>query len=116
MQQRSFFDDDFEADMAVKREAKSVPFVKGSDTSKAAAESIGGVVDRDRILILSFIKRVDGATCDEIEVALGLSHQTASARCSDLKNKFCLIVDSGERRKTRSGRNASVYVARKEKE
>lgn len=109
MRQPTFFDDEHNADMAVKRNA--IPFVAGSDTSKAAAESVRGVAERDATLILAYIKRVRGATCDEVEVALNLSHQTTSARCADLKNKLGLIVDSGERRRTRSGRKAAVYVA-----
>lgn len=48
-------------------------------------------------------------TCDEIEMITGLSHQTASARVNDLKKAY-RIHDSGERRKTRSNRNATVWT------
>ena len=51
-----------------------------------------------------------GATCDEIEKKLDLSHQTVSARIREL----CLkkkIIDSGVRRTTRSGRRAIVWKA-----
>ena len=51
----------------------------------------------------------NGATCDEIEIALGMSHQTASARMRDL-SRAKLILDSGAKRKTRTGRNAIVRV------
>jgi hypothetical protein len=51
-----------------------------------------------------------GGTCDELEQAMGLSHQTASARLRELNLKS-KIVDSGERRKTRAGRAAIVWFA-----
>ena len=51
-----------------------------------------------------------GMTCDEVERWTGLSHQTASARVNELWMAGRL-QDSGLRRKTRSGRNAAVYVA-----
>jgi len=52
-----------------------------------------------------------GATCDEIEAELDLSHQCASPRCTELHQKG-LIVDSGRRRVTRNGRRACVYISR----
>lgn len=54
------------------------------------------------------LRGIKGATCDEIEHLLALSHQTTSARCRRLA-VLGRIVDSGERRKTRSGRNAVVW-------
>lgn len=50
-----------------------------------------------------------GATSDEIEVALGLPHQTVSARITEAKAGGEL-VKSGDRRPTRSGRKAAVLV------
>lgn len=55
-----------------------------------------------------------GRTCDEVERLLGLPHQTASARITELgpnPNMLNLIVDSGLRRKTRSGRLAVAWRA-----
>ncbi len=49
-----------------------------------------------------------GVTCDEVEVALNLRHQTASARFTALFKRGD-IVDSGERRPTRSGRKAIAW-------
>jgi len=46
-------------------------------------------------------------TCDEIESALGMSHQTASARLTELFQQS-KVVRTG-RRLTRSGRAAWVY-------
>lgn len=49
-----------------------------------------------------------GGTCDELELATNLRHQTASARVNEL-GKMGKIVPAGKR-KTRSGRNATVWV------
>ncbi len=59
--------------------------------------------------ILKYIRDcgADGATCDQIEIALELSHQTASARCAELK-KLKLVIDSGGRRETRTGSKAAI--------
>ena len=50
-----------------------------------------------------------GSTCDEAEEALGLTHQTCSARFHDL-SKGGRLTDTGRKRDTRSGRPAAVYV------
>lgn len=50
-----------------------------------------------------------GRTCDELEINLKLSHQTASARVHELM-KAGSIVAKSDRRMTRSGRKASVWV------
>lgn len=54
-------------------------------------------------------KGPQGATSDEVEQSLGLSHQTASARLTEAKVKG-LLMWSGTSRKTRSGRKAAVLV------
>jgi hypothetical protein len=90
-----------------------VPYVKSSDTSRDAAESMRPHVTYVERQVLGFIVRAGpfrGATCDEIECASGIHHQTASARLRGLFLKG-LIKDSGARRPTRSGRAARVYVA-----
>ena len=51
-----------------------------------------------------------GATCWEVEQALGLSHQSASARLSELKKMGALSLN-GQRRKTGSGSKAGVLIA-----
>ena len=87
------------------------PYVKGSSTSKAAAESVQSSASSLRLWIRLYIERQEGrgATCDEIEVALGLRHQTASARIRELVQKGNLM-DSGKIRVTRARRNAVVWV------
>lgn len=91
----------------------TAPHVVGSDTSLAAAESIERQAPTMQRAVLDCIVR--GAqcrrTCDEVEVWLDMSHQTASARIRELA-KAGTIVDSGQRRKTRSGRKAAVYVVK----
>jgi len=88
------------------------PFEKTSDTSKAASESVIGAAVSIRLRVLHLIvqTRSHGATDDEIEEALGLRHQTASARRRELVLNG-RVEDSGLRRNTRSGRSATVWIA-----
>lgn len=91
---------------------RPAPYAKNSDTSRAAAASVEPDARTLRGIILAFIRgRGDfGATCDEIEVELGLRHQTASARVFELREaKY--IGDFASRRKTRSGRAAVAWKA-----
>jgi len=87
------------------------PFVRDSDTSREAAVSIAPDSNRLRALVLGFIAKNGrrGATCSEVEEALSMRHQTASARMRELALAD-RIVDTGLRRKTTSGRNAAVWV------
>ena len=82
-----------------------------TDTSREAADSIQAVLGplQARVLRHVIACGADGTTCDEAEEALAMKHQTCSARIRELVLKD-RIVDSGERRHTRSGRNAVVYV------
>ena len=82
-----------------------------------AHSSIISLKDKNRRKIIEHLHRVGivGATCDELEASLGLSHQTCSARCSDLlRLNWILRKPLGpgayEKRKTRSGRNAAVLI------
>jgi predicted ArsR family transcriptional regulator len=61
--------------------------------------------------ILDYIEARGSATCDEVEVDLGILLQTASGRMAELKAAG-LIVATGERRPTRTGRKAGVYKVR----
>lgn len=78
------------------------------DTSIAAAQSIAEGAEQLRARVLIEIRSCNGATCDEVEVALELRHQTASARINELAEAG-RVYDSGQRRKTRSGRQAIVW-------
>lgn len=87
-------------------------FAAGSDTSEEAAESMAEHVPglEAKVLAAIVVFGAAGATTDELEAALGMSHQTCSARVNGLAERGA-IADSGARRKTRSGRRATVYVA-----
>lgn len=91
----------------------AVPYVGGSDTSKEAAEKMEPHLGRLQGDVLSHIRSCAdyGATDDEIEIHLQLSHQTASARRRELVLAD-LIEDSGDRRRTRSNRKATVWIAK----
>jgi len=89
--------------------------VRGSDTSISAADSLDdSLLSRLRAQVFALIdvRGENGATCDEVEVALELRHQTASARVRELALGG-LIFDTGRRRQTRSGRAARVYCAKR---
>lgn len=88
------------------------PHVKDSDTSRAAAESqIPTVMSLQSLVLLRVLHAGRrGLTCDEIEEQMSGRHQTISARVRELV-QLGRIRDLGLRRKTRSGRNARVYVA-----
>lgn len=62
---------------------------------------------KDRIAILAYMRFVPDATCDEVEVALGMNHQTCSARFSELKAAG--LIQPTVRRKTRTGATAQVW-------
>ena len=90
---------------------EALPFARGSDTSRAAAESMSEYAGVIRERVWKFIKSrgAYGATSDEVEEALDVPHQTISARINELENRDRLI-DSGQRRRTRSDRDARVMV------
>lgn len=83
-----------------------------ADTSAAAFQSTTTVSRAlARNVVFSQIYAFPcGMTCDAVEAASGMSHQTCSARITELVTEG-RIRDTGERRKTRSGRAARVYVA-----
>lgn len=87
------------------------PHVASRETSLDAAIEIKDQITNLASMVFDFIKQRTfiGATCDEIEDKLKMSHQTASARVRELALKS-VIKDSGARRKTRSGRKAIVWV------
>lgn len=89
----------------------NAPFVKGSDTSQMAAEAITIPASQLRARVFAYIESrgATGTTCDEVEHALSLRHQTASARIRELVLEG-RVVDSGTRRTTRSGHSATVWI------
>lgn len=86
------------------------PFVADSDTSEDAALSVNASASSMRTRCLELIEQsgTSGMTCDELEVAMRMRHQTCSARLRELVLTE-QIYDTGVRRTTRSGRSARVY-------
>jgi hypothetical protein len=82
---------------------------KGPDTSRQAAESLSNVGQLAWQVFEEIVKEKDGLTCDEIELLMNGKHQTISARVNELRDKGW-IKDSGRKRKTRSGRQAIVWI------
>lgn len=82
---------------------------QGNQFSEAANESIAGVKSKLREQVYELIASSNGITCESVEALLGLSHQTASARISELKKAG--RVDVSGRAQTKSGRTAGVYRA-----
>ena len=89
-----------------------IPYVKGSETSRAAADSIKHSAPSDKTRVFQFIVQCGkyGATDDEIESALNMRHQSASARRRNLELAGA-VIKTDRKRKTRSGRSAYVYTA-----
>ena len=84
---------------------------RGNPESRAAKQLSRHNAERDRarILRLAGVRGAAGLTCDEAERLLGLSHQTCSARFSELKRDK-LLVPTQLRRPTRSGAQARVMI------
>jgi hypothetical protein len=96
--------------MTMARSKKDITanFHGGNPHSVAAHRRASGCseVDRQRITNLLQQHNENGLICDEIEVILGMGHQTASARLADLKKDRVVRVRG--RRNTRSGSSAGV--------
>jgi len=86
-------------------------FHGGNAESMAAHASIVPTKAAMRARVVEYVRSCGehGATVDEIELALGLSHQTVSARATEAKAGGELVT-AGVRRPTRSGRPAAVLV------
>jgi hypothetical protein len=80
---------------------------KGNAQSLDASESVQNFKAEQRTRVLRAIRDCGGMTCDELERHLGLSHQSCSARCSELLADGSVYRDG--KRKTRSGCNAAVF-------
>lgn len=88
---------------------RSIPTNEACDTSVHSRDILDRKKHNYRQKIFDFIKERGGATCDEVEQGLGLRHQTASCFIRFL-TQDTLLRDSGDRRRTRAGRNAIVWM------
>lgn len=92
---------------------EQTPTNYGSATSVASRDALDATHKSNRYRQMIYeqicLNGTHGATCDEIEVKLGIRHQTASCFISVLKDKG-MIVASGQTRPARSGRNVTVWT------
>ena len=90
--------------------ARPAPSVRGSQTSAAAADSLGPeTLNRLHRLVLAWLEEHGPATDEEIIAGTGLNPSTARPRRIELARRG-LVVEAGEKR-TRSGRKASAWKA-----
>jgi hypothetical protein len=81
---------------------------RGDPNSEDAFNAVPGKKRaRDRYRILGWIRDHGPATCEQVEDGVGLSHQTCSARISELR-RSAHLVEVG-RGRTRSGRSARIH-------
>lgn len=88
---------------------KSIPTHESIDTSVHSRDILNKHKNHYRKHIYDYIKGKGGATCDEIEVNLKMRHETASGIIRFLTLDR-LLRDSGDRRKTRTGRKAIIWI------
>lgn len=88
---------------------ETAPYVPGSPTSEAAAESIRPHSCRLRHQVLATIARLGGLTDEECQRVTGLAGNCQRSRRRELQVQG-LIRDGGSTRATASGRQATVWV------
>lgn len=90
-----------------------VPYVVGSETSKAAADRTraSGRAQTDARMVYDLVVAAGprGLTCSEVVEKTGRAHQSMSARLNNLCNAQALKL-SGEKRPTATKNLAQVYV------
>lgn len=88
------------------------PYQKHSEPSLEAAVTIKPAANRlrDKVFAYVFLQGKHGATDDEIQVALDMNPSTERPRRVELV-ELGLIMRAPMNRKTRTGRQASVWIA-----
>lgn len=88
------------------------PAQRHSPTSQAAAKSIKGARQTLQARVLELIRAAGaaGLTDDQVIALTGMNPSTERPRRIELQERG-LIKDSGKTRKTRSRRNAIVWIA-----
>lgn len=94
---------------ALERPAKRPPCQGHSDTSKAAARQIEPCTAKGRRLIWDYLAaHPEGATDEEMQFGIDMNPSTQRPRRIELVAAG-QVVDSGLKRETRSGREATVW-------
>jgi predicted HTH transcriptional regulator len=81
---------------------------RDTDTSKAAASSINPDINLLRGKVLECLRHFKHLTADECAGFLDIDKLSIRPRFTELKEQG-LVVDTGERRKNKSGRKAIVW-------
>lgn len=81
------------------------------DTSHISAERAESMALRHKALIYAALKTGGPQTSDELARQVGLLPHQVIKRVSDLRNDG-VVMDSGDRRPTRTGRPAAVWALR----
>lgn len=88
-----------------------IMFQRRSETSKDAARRIESSAATLRARVLKYLnEHPSGATDDEIQEGLVMEGSTERPRRIELQ-RMGMVIDSGTRRQTRSGRSAVVWMA-----
>lgn len=100
-----------EAEKLVERDQQDPPYVKGSKTSRQAAQEIRKDAPNKRIQVLAFLlEHPDGRTDEEIQNALDMAPSTERPRRVELHD-MDLVVDSNRTRETSTGNDAVIWTA-----
>lgn len=90
------------------------PFQAHSETSRAAAESKRADRPTEKARVLAALRAIPfylyGATDEQLQDDLGMPSSTERPRRVELVKEGA-VVDSGRTRETRSGRQATVWMA-----
>lgn len=88
-----------------------VPYVSHSEPSREAADAIKPSVSGLRKRVLTFLERNGAATDEEMQDALEMNPSTQRPRRIELVAAG-LVRDTGRTKKTRAGRNATLWEAK----
>ena len=78
------------------------------DTSHTAAERAESMASRHKAMVYRALKTLGQLSSEQIAHMTGLDPLQVMKRVSDLRNEDA-VIDSGDRRQTKSGRPAAVW-------
>lgn len=98
--------------MLLAQKHNPLPYIRGSRTSKAAARDAEAKAPSKRVQVLALLLHRGEAGCTDHQIAetLEMPPSTARPRRVELV-EMGLVVDSGKRRETPYGSEATVWVA-----